>query len=441
VKCSRLRCCLVVLLLTAICSCTKPAGHDGFDWPQWRGPDGNGQSRETEWNPASIASLKVLWKTDIGRGYANVVIQSGRLYTAGLISNGGFTVFCLDAATGRRIWQRSFESRNYPQATPAVDGDSLFVLTVEGLLYGINSRTGRQRWRKDLVADYGAVKPYYDFAGSPVVSGDLVVLTANTAGIAVKRDSGELAWTSEKPPKGFVSVDPNADTGTAYSTPVLYEDGGRRLAIVASWRGITSVDVQTGEPVRQLVWETGPDGMMGPDGMIADPVLAGDRICVAQAFTSAKVPSGFLKRMDDTGSGLLWRTANLYCNGAPPVIIDGSIYSMHMGPSGGTLPEPTTLRCLDLETGRLNWDEPLGPNRGSKSFPLTAANGVLIVLDDEGTLYTAQASPEGFKEIARCDVLQSAVTPRVFWTPPVLCNAKIYCRNFTGDLVCIDVSK
>ena len=72
---------------------------------------------------------------------------------------------------------------------------------------------------------------------------------------------------------------------------------------------------------------------------------------------------------------------------------------------------------------------------------LTAANGTLIILDDQGTSRTAEASPEGFKEIARCDVLQGANKSRQFWTPPVLCNAKIYCRNFAGDLVCIDVSK
>ena len=74
-------------------------------------------------------------------------------------------------------------------------------------------------------------------------------------------------------------------------------------------------------------------------------------------------------------------------------------------------------------------------------FTLAAANGILLVLDDEGTLYAAEASPEGFKEITRCDVLLGSTTPRRFWTPPVLCNAKIYCRNFGGDLVCIDVSK
>jgi hypothetical protein len=89
------------------------------------------------------------------------------------------------------------------------------------------------------------------------------------------------------------------------------------------------------------------------------------------------------------------------------------------------------------------WDVPLGMEHPNKCFAVTAANGVLIVLDDEGTLYTANASPDGFKEIAHCDVLRGANLRigRIFWTPPVLCNAKIYSRNARGDLVCIDVSK
>jgi outer membrane protein assembly factor BamB len=427
---------LISAMILSFTACSKKAAvAGGFDWPQWRGPDHNGQSRETDWNPAAVASPKVLWTADVGVGYSNVVIQRGRLYAMGL-AKGGFTVSCLDAATGRIIWQQPFPSvskAGFPQATPAVDGDSLFILTtVEGYLFCLDSRSGQQKWQKDIVRDYGAVKPFYGFAGSPIVVGDLVVLTANTAGMAVKRDTGELVWTSEKPPKDFKSTDRSTSTGTAYSTPVLYEGGGRRLAVVASWRGVTSVDVRTGEPAWQFGWE------MDPGGSLVDPVLAGDLICVARAWDY----SGFLLRMSGTGPRLIWRTADLFCNGAPPVIIEGDIYTMNMGPSGGTLVAPTTLRCLDLGTGRLMWDVPLGPNGQNKCFSLTAANGTLVVLDDQGTLYTAQASPEGFKEIAHCDVLQGAsVRLRLFWTPPVLCNAKIYCRNTRGDLVCIDVSK
>jgi hypothetical protein len=83
-----LLCGLFVCLSSVFCSCTKSVEIAGFDWPQWRGPEGNGQSRETDWDPASFAAPRVLWKADVGVGYSNVV--------------------CLDAATGKQIWRRPF---------------------------------------------------------------------------------------------------------------------------------------------------------------------------------------------------------------------------------------------------------------------------------------------------------------------------------------------
>jgi len=433
VKCSRLRCCLVVCLITAICSCTKPADDAGFDWPQWRGPDGNGQSRETEWDPASIATPKVLWKADIGRGYANVVIQGGRLYTAGLISNGGFTVFCLDAATGRRIWQRSFESRNYPRATPAVDGDSLFVLTMEGLLYGFNSRTGRQRWRKDLVVDYGVLKPYYSFAGSPVVEGDLVLLTANTAGIAVKCETGELAWDSEPPPREASISDWN---GTDYSTPVLCSLNGAETALLYSWKGLSSVETRSGRILWQHPWKH------RYNLQCADPVVIGNTILLASVWNPDFSRKSIMLDTTSKDPRESWSSPDLVSDITTPVVIDGHIYGCNGSVHQGVDPDVASLRCVELATGRLLWEEMLpDPGKRVQQISLSAANDILIVLDDIGTLYTANASPEGFKEIARCDVLKGASRPRAFWTPPVLCNAKIYCRNLAGDLVCIDVSR
>src|SRR5512136_2896263 len=145
-KCSRLLRVFVVFLACMLCSCTKQAGTaGGFDWPVFRGPDHNGQSRETNWNPAAIASSKILWTANIGSGYSNVVIQRGRLYTT-CLSKEGFTVSCLDASTGKIISEQPLASvtkANLPQTTPTIDGDSLFILTFEGYLFCLDSRDGR----------------------------------------------------------------------------------------------------------------------------------------------------------------------------------------------------------------------------------------------------------------------------------------------------------
>ena len=189
----------VLLTLLVTFGCTKTADKVGFSWPQWRGPDGNGLSKETEWDPASIAIERIAWTADIGMGYSNIVIQDGRLYSIGRTREGP-KVSCLDAVTGKLRWERIFATSLPPQATPAVDGRPSFGLTNEGSLFAFDARTGKQRWERDLVGEYGAVKPYYGFGGSPMVDGDLLILNANTSGMALRRSTGELVWASEPPP-------------------------------------------------------------------------------------------------------------------------------------------------------------------------------------------------------------------------------------------------
>jgi outer membrane protein assembly factor BamB len=234
-----------VLLLAILCSCTRSHVAGRFDWPQWRGPDSNGLSRETDWDFEAIRNPGILWKANVGIGYSNVAIEDGWLYATGT-TRGGLNVSCLDAANGGLRWQRFLASSRDPQATPAVDGDLLLVLTVEGALHALDPRNGTPRWSRDLVADFGAVRPFYGFAGSPVIQDDLIILTANSAGLVIDRKTGSLVWGSDPPPPQFPSMGSAASTGTYYSSPVLFESGGTECAIIAGWEGLSAVKVRTG---------------------------------------------------------------------------------------------------------------------------------------------------------------------------------------------------
>jgi len=123
------------------------------------------------------------------------------------------------------------------------------------------------------------------------------------------------------------------------------------------------------------------------------------------------------------------------------VYVDGYIYCCYGGPF--SVSRSATLRCLDLITGKLRWEAPLGSDRYQKrSVQLITAAGKLIILSDMGILSIADASPDGYREISRCDVLaEEKEGYRNFATPPVLCNGKIYCRDYGGELICIEVRK
>jgi outer membrane protein assembly factor BamB len=112
------------------------------------------------------------------------------------------------------------------------------------------------------------------------------------------------------------------------------------------------------------------------------------------------------------------------------IFVDEYLYGSD-GNQGGYI----QFRCLDFNTGEIMWEERM------KVASLIAADKKLIILEEDGTLHIAEANPQLYKEISICDVLGGEEKHRMFWTPPVLYRGKIYCRSWSGDLICIDVSK
>jgi len=116
----------------------------------------------------------------------------------------------------------------------------------------------------------------------------------------------------------------------------------------------------------------------------------------------------------------IWNTKNMRNHFASSVLWQGHLYGV----------DENQLRCLVFDTGEVKWTDKVS-GKGS----LILADGKLIVLSERGELLVANASPEGFKPIARAQVIGGKC-----WTAPTLANGKIYCRTGPGDVVCVDVS-
>jgi outer membrane protein assembly factor BamB len=127
---------------------------------------------------------------------------------------------------------------------------------------------------------------------------------------------------------------------------------------------------------------------------------------------------------------VLWKNKNMENHFSTSVLIDGYIY----GSDGNVEHRKGRLTCLDIETGKKMWSKDLGP------VSLIAADGKLIVLDEKGTLFIVEASPSSYKEISSSKIPDQEGYEK-WYTPPVLLRGRIYCRSYTGDLFCIDVSK
>jgi len=189
---SRISTALVIILLLTLTLLNSNAGASGgSNWPQWRGPDGQGVSAEiglpTEWSDAK----NVKWKTAIaGRGHSSPIVWGKKIFLttaldgeiipgrkAGVthkLSDGSefvhpdavgadlkhtFKVVCLDRDTGKIIWERvayegavqdsRHKKASFASSTPATDGKYVFAFFGSEGLYAYDFN-GKQLWNQNL---------------------------------------------------------------------------------------------------------------------------------------------------------------------------------------------------------------------------------------------------------------------------------------------------
>ncbi len=382
---------------------------DGYcdDWHAWRGPTANGISRESGWNP-SAANKR--WEKDLGVGYSSVSVKEGRLYTMGHEPGaekvGTDTVFCLDTETGETRWKHTYscETGKFkgPRATPVIDGEDLYTVSRAGKVICFAAESGAVKWQTEVLDQTGNENIRWGIASSAVIEGNLLLLNVGDAGVALNKDSGVVVWKSEGKP--------------SYASPVVFDHKGTRCAAIFSTPGLQIVEVATGRKIASYGWETKYD-ING-----ADPLILGDRIFISSGYKHGCA-------MFDFSAGKLepiWESEIMQNQFSSSVYIDGYIYGVD-----GQTKKKGFLRCVDAKDGSEKWNMPIG--FGS----LIASDGKLIVLGEKGTLYFAKASPEKYSEIA---TLETGLT-QLCWTPPVLANGRVYCRNDKGKLVAIDVRK
>jgi outer membrane protein assembly factor BamB len=404
-----------VLILLFLCTVTAWAGGAGAaGWPQWRGPNRDGISAETDWDPEALAGgPKVLWQFEIGGGHSNVAIGGDRLYTMARNSDGE-CVLCLDAHTGEEIWRYKTGKSKLAQATPTLDGKYLYALSYDGILLCLKAKSGKLVWKRDLINDFEAPRPGYGFGASPAVEGDLVIINAKHTGIALNKANGDVVW------EGKVK---EAQSVNGYSTPVFVDRDGVSAVLIFSFPGLFAMDLATGEQLWFYEWT-----LYGSPN-IADPVVFEGRVFISSSETD---PRGAVLDISGDEPELVWETREMANHVCSCVYIGGYLYGVD-GDYNSDI-RKCTLRCIKAESGELMWEEKTG------GASLCSADGKLIILTAKGTLHIAEADPTGYVEISSCELPTETGIP-YWWTPPVLCGRKIYCRNYSGDLVCIDVSK
>jgi len=397
----------IVAMLICVCSVTSFAA----DWYQWRGPNRDGISNEKGWSSTWPESgPKKLWEKSLGVGYATAAVSNGRVYTMGNADKTD-TVYCLNADTGAEIWKHSYpcatESGGHPgpASTPTVDGEEVYTLSREGDLYCFNKASGDVIWHKNI-KDFSAKSPEWDFACSPLILGDMIIIDAGMA-IALSKSNGNLIWNT----KDYGESWGLKSQGGGYSSPHAFQlDGVPRLAVFNS-SGLVILDPKNGKELNIHPWRT--DWNVNA----ATPIVSGDKVFISSGYNVGCA----LLQMDGNNLSVVWQSKDMRNHFNNCVLWEGHLYGF----------DESQLRCLDWETGDVKWTK-----RGMGKGSLMIADGKLIIMSDKGQLVIAEASPDSFNELASAKVLSG-----LCWTVPVLSGGKIYCRSHPGVLICLDVSK
>ena len=400
--------------LLGLVTCAVAAGFVGTaeaaDWPNYRGANYDGISSETGWSTSWPASgPKVLWERSIGTGFATMSISNGRVYAMGN-TNDSDTLFCLDEATGKVVWQKSYPcpllSRNHeggPCATPTVEGDAVYTLSKDGDAIRFNAATGDIVWHKRLNKDMGFKHPTWHFSGSPLIMGDLVIYNVGTYGVALNKTDGSLVWQNGKGVSG-------------YSTGVPCTLDGQKCVVMAVSVEVVGLNPTNGKVLWKFPWKT------SYSINAADTIVTGDTVFISSGYNKG---CGLYKIAGGKATEI-WKNKNMRNQINCSVLWQGHIYGFDGQVNGAGI-----LTCIDLKTGQKKWTQ-----RGMKTGSLMLVDGKLVILGEEGKLVIAEASPQSYKELASAQILPK----KRCWTMPVLANGKIFARNNAGQLVCLDVS-
>ena len=392
------------------CSARVPAE----DWPQWRGLDRDGTSREdvrTDWPDGGPRRL---WEAQVGRGQSPVSVANGRVVATGRAGKGD-TVWCLAAPDGRQLWRHDYAALarlkgepgrgafDGPHAAPAICDGRAYALSRDGQVLCLRLSDGRLLWQRHLHREHEAELPECGFAGATLVVDGTVYVNVGARGTALDAATGKTKWFSGAAIAG-------------YAAPTLADDGkGSPRLLVFGFDALHSVDPADGSAKWSLHWPT----RWGAN--VADPMVVGASVLITAAY-------GRGAALVDLAEGRVrWRSKVVSSHCSPLVMRDGHAFGFD-----GFIdyPKNQALVCFDPLTGKERW------RRRGLAGQLILAGDKLVMLLVSGELAVAAADAQAYRELGRARLLPKSRCS----IPPTLADGKLYCRSSTGRLICLDVA-
>ena len=417
---------------------------DPLDWPNWRGPNHNGTSQETglidSWDPET--GENVVWTRNDLSARSTPIVMNGKLYIQTRANPAtkieGERVVCLDAATGKTLWENTFgvylsdvpDTRvGWPSVTGDPETGNVYAQGVCGVFLCIDGETGKTLWSRSMHEEFGLLSTYGGRTNTPVVFEDLVIASGVMIGwrefavpahrfVAFDKRTGEIRWTN-----GTALSPPD----TTYSMPVICKLAGQDAMVFGSSDGgVHAFQPRTGKEI----WKYG----FSRRGLNVTPTVHDGVVYIGHGeeqwnendntMGSIVAIDGTL-RGDITANGAKWRHTEVVAGRSSPLVIDDKVYLID--DRGG-------LWIFDAETGkqpflkgsRARYDMKVG--RGMFGSPLYA-DGKIYLCTTSGEWWILKPDPKkGVEVVQRMLRLNTEVNGS-----PIVSHGKIYLA--TGDAI------
>lgn len=389
----------IIPSIIALGLATQVVAQSGSEWPQWRGPNRDGISKETgllkQWPEGGP---RLVWKAaGAGTGYSSLAISNGRIYTLGLRGDREY-VIAFDVATGKEVWATPHgtayrDSRgDGPRGTPTVDGDRLYSLGGNGDLSAVDAKSGKLIWSMNVLSKFGGKNIQWGISESPLVIGEKLLI--NPGGpeasiVALNKKDGSVIWKSQSDKAG-------------YSSAMPVQVGGTTHVVVFTDDRAVGLDLKDGK----LLWE-----YPRPANNVANaatPVVRGNRVFISSDYGTG---GGVVEIKADGKAAELYFTKDMKNHHSSSILIGDHLYGF----------SSSILTAMKFDTGEVAWkDRSVG--KGS----LVYADGHLYAFSENGVVGLVEATPEGYREKGRFRIEQSSLPT---WSHPVVAGGRLYLRD------------
>jgi len=375
------------------------------NWPQWRGPEGNGVSRETDLPIAWNNSLGLRWRCPLpGWGDSTPAIWGNAIFVTTQVDNQKLLLLKIEKKTGQIQWTRQVgegvcphqplqgkssdqrrhqwfhESHNFASPSPTTDGRRVVVHFGNGDLAAYDFE-GKQLWHRNLQKDYGDYTIWWGHANSPVLWKDLVIsvcMQDSCADLPGKPSPSYVvahdARTGEERWKTMRMTAASHESCDSYITPILWKNGERQELVVMGGQMLDAYDPATGRRLWFLPELVG-------NRTITGPVAGHGMIYITQGMRRPMLavrPGGDGQR---TPEDIVWRLKQGTPDSPTPVVWGQSLF---------LVTNDGIARCFHAITGRLQWKERL---KGEYRASPVAADGRIYFLNTRGLTTVVAASP------------------------------------------------